>query len=307
MGSPEFAVRTLEALVQSSYLVVGVVTAPDRPAGRGRKVQESAVSSYAVKQGLPLLKPSNLKDPGFLAELRSLGANLQIVVAFRMLPKVVWQIPEFGTFNLHASLLPNYRGAAPINWAIINGETRTGVTTFFIDEKIDTGAIILQKEVGIHPEDTAGSLHDKLMRKGADLVMETVREIASGSARSQKQSTGHDLKTAPKLDAETCQIDWTKAGSEIHNQIRGLSPYPAASTTLYNGSEAIPLKITSAQVKLAAHQYAIGQNIIQGKEWKVAVRDGFLHLLEMQLSGRRKMPVREILNGLRLADLAHMA
>ncbi len=306
MGSPEFAVSTLEALVQSSYLLVGVVTAPDRPAGRGRKLQESAVSAYAMKVGLRLLKPTNLKDPEFHKELRSLEANLQIVVAFRMLPKVVWQLPQYGTFNLHASLLPNYRGAAPINWAIINGETRTGVTTFFIDEKIDTGALILQSEVIIEAEDNAGSLHDKLMYKGAELVIETVRALASGPVGRKEQTVGPDLKMAPKLNPEICRIDWKKKAQAIYDHIRGLSPYPAASTTLNNGSEVLSLKITGARVELTAHNYPAGHIVVHEKVLKVAVKDGFLHLLEVQLAGRRKMQVREVLNGLRLAESAYM-
>lgn len=243
MGTPEFATATLAKVLDEGYKVVGVITAPDRPAGRGRKLQQSDVKRYAVSKGLRVLQPTNLKNEGFLSELKALKANLQIVVAFRMLPKVVWAMPEYGTFNLHASLLPDYRGAAPINWAIINGETETGATTFFIDDEIDTGEIILQENTHIAENDTAGTLHDRLMHLGADLVVKTVRQIENGSVKTVKQENASPLKMAHKIHRETCEIDWSDSLEAIHNKIRGLSPYPAAWTTLINGNQNIPLKI----------------------------------------------------------------
>ena len=246
MGTPDFAVGILDAIVQGGHKVVGVVTAPDRPAGRGRKLNESAVKKYAQDKGLPILQPTNLKNEDFLRELKALNANLQVVVAFRMLPKTVWQMPEFGTFNLHASLLPHYRGAAPINWAIINGETKTGVTTFFIDDKIDTGAIILQKETVIHPDEDAGSLHDRLMVLGANAVLETLERISQGNLDAMVQENPAELKIAHKIHRDTCKIDWSLPMDEIYNRIRGLSPYPAAWSTLTNDGEQQDIKIYNA-------------------------------------------------------------
>ncbi|GAL65655.1 methionyl-tRNA formyltransferase [Jejuia pallidilutea] len=224
MGTPDFAVATLKALVEENYNIVGVITAPDRPSGRGRKLNESAVKQYAKSAGLNILQPTNLKNKDFIDTLKALQANLQIVVAFRMLPKVVWQMPEYGTFNLHASLLPNYRGAAPINWAIINGETKTGVSTFFIDEKIDTGEMILQEEVTIAPNENVGSLHDKLMHLGSALVLKTVALIKTGTVKTTPQVETHNIKTAYKLNKDNCKIDWTDNIHNIYNKIRGLSP-----------------------------------------------------------------------------------
>ncbi len=226
MGTPEFAVGILDKLVTEGYTIVGVITAPDRPAGRGRQLNESAVKKYAMKHTIKVLQPTNLKDADFLESLRSLNVDLQIVVAFRMLPRVVWEMPRYGTFNLHASLLPQYRGAAPINWAIINGETKTGVTTFFIDEKIDTGAIILQDETFIYETDNAQDLHDRLMRLGATTVLKTVKRIENANFETTPQSDYANFKEAPKLHKETCEIDWKKPISDIYNFIRGLSPYP---------------------------------------------------------------------------------
>ncbi|MDO9039139.1 MAG: methionyl-tRNA formyltransferase, partial [Lutibacter sp.] len=238
MGTPDFAVATLDALVKAKFNVVGVITTPDKPAGRGQKIQQSPVKKYALAQNLTVLQPSNLKSEEFLNQLKSLHANLQIVVAFRMLPKAVWQLPEYGTFNLHASLLPNYRGAAPINWAIINGETKTGVSTFFIDEKIDTGNIILQEEVAIGDNETLGELHDKLMDIGSRLVVKTVQLIEKGTVATIKQPEIEE-KPAPKIFTETCKIDWDDSLSNIYNLIRGLNPFPAAWTTLINNNEEI--------------------------------------------------------------------
>lgn len=297
MGTPEFATATLAKLLEQGYAVVGVITAPDRPAGRGRKLQASDVKKYAVAEGLPVLQPTNLKNEAFLSQLKALNANLQIVVAFRMLPKSVWAMPEFGTFNLHASLLPDYRGAAPINWAIINGETETGATTFFIDDTIDTGAILLQEKTDIHENDTAGSLHDRLMQRGADLVIKTVELIEKGSARPKKQKDISPIKSAPKIHRETCEIDWEKPIKTIHNQIRGLSPYPTAWTTLVNGDDEILLKIYRASKEKKQHNLKTGTVDVEKKDLKIAVENGFLHLLEVQLPGKRKMNTQDLLNG----------
>lgn len=306
MGTPDFAVAILDKLVQSSCNIVGVITAPDKPAGRGRKLQESAVKQYAVKHNLPVLQPTNLKNEGFLEELNALEANLQIIVAFRMLPRAVWEMPKYGTFNLHASLLPQYRGAAPINWAIINGEKETGVSTFFIDDKIDTGEIILQERTDIGPEETAGELHEKLMHLGADVVVNTVELIKSGEVKTIKQPQSGDLKLAYKIHKETCQIDWTLPLSDIFNHIRGLSPYPASWTTLYNGDEELFLKIYSVVKEEEAHTYGTGSLVFDKKTIKVAVKGGFIKLLEIQLPGKRKMATQDVLNGLNLLKNAYV-
>ncbi|MBO0323435.1 methionyl-tRNA formyltransferase [Muricauda sp. CAU 1633] len=306
MGTPDFAVASLKAIVDAGFDVVGVITAPDRPAGRGRKVQESAVKQFAVQHNLKVLQPTNLKDESFLEELRSLKANLQVVVAFRMLPKAVWQMPEYGTFNLHASLLPQYRGAAPINWAIINGETETGVTTFFIDEKIDTGSIILQKTEKITEDDNVGSLHDRLMELGGALVVETCKQIASGKVSSMPQKHFEDLKSAPKIHKDTCRIDWDASLDTIHNFIRGLSPYPTAWTFLENHGKKESIKIYATQKEPIRHNAKIGKLIADKKTLKVAVSDGYLHLLEIQLPGKRKMETSAVLNGLDLDETAHL-
>ena len=306
MGTPDFAVGILDKLVKEEYNIVGVITAPDRPAGRGRKINESAVKKYAVENDLNILQPTNLKDPEFLSSLKSLDANLQIVVAFRMLPKLVWNMPEYGTFNLHASLLPQYRGAAPINWAIINGETKTGVTTFFIDEKIDTGAIIMQDEAIIEKTDNAEDLHDKLMHLGAATVVKTVARIQEGNFETTKQPDSDDLKDAHKLFKETCEIDWNKPAEDIYNFIRGLSPYPAAWTTLTNGDQAITTKIYKAHIEVEEHDSPTGTLFFTKKEMKVAVQGGYLNLDEIQLQGKKRMLVRDLLNGLNLEKNAKM-
>ncbi len=304
MGTPEFATATLAKILDESYKVVGVITAPDRPAGRGRKLQQSDVKRYAVSKGLKVLQPTNLKNEEFLSELKALNANLQIVVAFRMLPKVVWAMPEYGTFNLHASLLPNYRGAAPINWAIINGETETGATTFFIDDKIDTGEIILQEKTHIAENDTAGTLHDRLMHLGADLVVKTVRQIEKGSVNTENQENASPLKMAHKIHRETCEIDWSDSLEAIHNKIRGLSPYPAAWTTLINGDEKIPLKIYEASKEKTTQHIETGKVLVDNKALKIAVEKGFIHLHEIQLPGKRKMRTQDLLNGFDIAENA---
>ncbi len=306
MGTPDFAVATLATLVENDHTVVGVITAPDRPAGRGRKLQESAVKKYAVEKGLTILQPTNLKNEEFLSELEALNANLQIVVAFRMLPKAVWKMPELGTFNLHASLLPSYRGAAPINWAIINGETETGVTTFFIDDKIDTGEIIQQERIPIEPDDTAGALHDKLMKVGANLVLNTVQQIGEGNVQTQKQPDTKELKSAYKIFKDTCEIDWKKPINDIYNHIRGLSPYPASWTTLTNGDESIFLKIYEASREVDKHELQPGTIVFDKTELKVAVDGGYIKLLEIQLPGKRKMKTSDVLNGLKLTKTARV-
>ncbi|MBC9796249.1 methionyl-tRNA formyltransferase [Sinomicrobium weinanense] len=297
MGTPEFAVESLKKLVENNYTIAGVITAPDKPAGRGRSIRQSAVKQYAVSQNLKVLQPTNLKDEQFLAELRSLNANLQVVVAFRMLPRAVWQMPEYGTFNLHASLLPDYRGAAPINHAIINGESVTGVTTFFIDDKIDTGEIILREKEDILPDDNAGSLHDKLMKTGAELVLTTVRQIETGHVATRKQEEVSDPKTASKIDKDTCRIDWNKGIAEIYNHIRGLSPYPGAWTTLFNNDKETQVKIYGTEKEKVSHNEPTGNIVTAKGEVKVAASDGFIKLKEIQLPGKRKMNIVDVLNG----------
>ncbi|MCQ0112212.1 methionyl-tRNA formyltransferase [Zhouia amylolytica] len=306
MGTPDFAVETLKTLVENNYNIVGVITAPDKPAGRGRKLHQSAVKEYAVEQGLHVMQPTNLKSEEFLNELRSLEANLQVVVAFRMLPKAVWQMPAYGTFNLHASLLPQYRGAAPINWAIINGETKTGVTTFFIDEKIDTGAMIFQEEVAIGSEETAGMLHDKLMLTGAQLVLKTVNCIKEDKITTRIQNEDEPLKVAYKIHKETCKIDWEASIDSIYNLIRGLSPYPAAWTTLYNGEEEVFIKIYNATKEIIDHEDKTGTLSLTKNSIKVAVRNGYIILNEVQLPGKRKMNVRDVLNGYEIKSDAYV-
>ncbi|CAH8283388.1 methionyl-tRNA formyltransferase [Mariniflexile fucanivorans] len=306
MGTPDFAVATLKTLVENNYNIVGVITAPDKPAGRGQKLNESAVKQYAVSKNLTVLQPTNLKKEEFLNELKSLNANLQIVVAFRMLPKVVWQMPEYGTFNLHASLLPHYRGAAPINWAIINGETKTGVSTFFIDEKIDTGDMILQESIEINPEENAGSLHDKLMITGSQLVLKTVESIQNESVKTIPQTDSSEIKTAYKLDRDNCKIDWNDSLENIYNLIRGLSPYPAAWCTLINGEENLDVKIYTADKESTPHNYSNGTIISTKKELKVAVSNGYIFIKDIKLPGKRTMDVKSLLNGYNFNENAKM-
>lgn len=306
MGTPEFAVGILDTILKNNYEVVGVITAADKPAGRGQKIKYSAVKEYALENNLTLLQPTNLKDESFLAELKALNANLQIVVAFRMLPKVVWEMPSLGTFNLHASLLPNYRGAAPINWAIINGETKTGVTTFFIDDKIDTGAMILNSEIDIEPTENAGQLHDRLMHLGSTTVIETLKVIENGNVSTTIQEDHADIKTAYKLNKENCKIDWTKSGNEINNLIRGLSPYPASWCFLKDKNEELNIKIYDAKLVTENHSYETGKLISSKKEIKIAVKDGFIQLFSLQFPGKKRMQAAEILNGITFSDDAKM-
>lgn len=296
MGTPDFAMTILKHLVENKYTIVGVITAADKPAGRGRKLSESAVKKYGLSQNLTVLQPTNLKNEEFHKELKSLKADLHIVVAFRMLPKVVWQMPQFGTFNLHASLLPAYRGAAPIHWAIINGETKTGVTTFFIDDKIDTGEIILREEIAITDEETVGSLHDKLMVLGADLVAKTINLIAEGGIITKKQPKLEE-KSAPKLHPENTKINWSDSIETIYNKIRGLNPFPAAWTIILNDGIEISAKIYAVKKEEEEHQQALGQIITSKKDIKVAVNNGFIIINELKLAGKKRMNTKSLLNG----------
>lgn len=304
MGTPEFAVGILDTLIKNNYEVAGVITAADKPAGRGQKIKYSAVKEYALENNLHLLQPTNLKDEAFLEELKSLQANLQIVVAFRMLPKAVWEMPALGTFNLHASLLPNYRGAAPINWAIINGETKTGVTTFFIDDKIDTGAMILSSETAIDSNENAGQLHDHLMHLGCDTVIDTLKLIESGNVTTTIQNDNSDIKTAYKLNKENCKIDWSKSTTDIHNLIRGLSPYPAAWCYFGDKDQEWNVKIYEAKAILEKHNHEIGNLICTKKEIKIATNEGFIQILSLQFPGKKKMTTAELLNGITFSGIA---
>jgi methionyl-tRNA formyltransferase len=304
MGTPEFAVGILDTIIKNNYTIVGVITAADKPAGRGQKIKYSAVKEYALANNLTLLQPTNLKDESFLSALKALNANLQIVVAFRMLPEVVWKMPEFGTFNLHASLLPNYRGAAPINWAIINGDTKTGVTTFFIDDKIDTGAMILSSETAISPDENAGQLHDRLMQLGSETVLKTLALIEKGNVTTTIQKENPEIKTAYKLNKENCKIDWTKPAIEIFNLIRGLSPYPSAWCFISDKNEEWNVKIHEAKMILEDHNYAIGSLICSKKEMKIATKDGYIQVLSIQFPGKKKMNTPELLNGITFSEEA---
>ena len=297
MGTPEFAVETLKAIVENNYNVVGVITAPDRPAGRGRKLKASAVKEYATSKGLKVLQPTNLKDESFLEDLKSLEANLQIVVAFRMLPKVVWDMPKYGTFNLHASLLPEYRGAAPINWAIINGETETGITTFFIDDKIDTGKIILQEKVEIRDDDNAGLLHDKLMHSGAELVLKTIKQIEEDNVSLMEQPFKGNFKTAYKLNKDNTKIDWNADTQTTVNLIRGLSPYPTAWSFFKNKDEEHTIKIYEAKFIEETHHHEIGKVKVEGSDILVAVKGGYISIKKIQLPGKKAMDSTSLLNG----------
>lgn len=304
MGTPEFAVGILDTIIKNNYNVVGVITAADKPAGRGQKIKYSAVKEYALEHKLTLLQPTNLKDEGFLDDLKALNANLQIVVAFRMLPEVVWRMPKLGTFNLHASLLPNYRGAAPINWAIINGDTKTGVTTFFIDEKIDTGAMILSSETAISPDENAGHLHDRLMQLGSKTVIDTLALIEKGNVSTTIQNENPEIKTAYKLNRENCKIDWNKSVNEIYNLIRGLSPYPSAWCFIKDQDEEWNVKIHEAKMILEEHNYTIGQLLTTKKEMKIAVENGFIQVINLQFPGKKKMNIVELLNGMAFSENA---
>lgn len=303
MGTPDFAVESLRVLVENGYNVVGVITNVDKPAGRGRKVSFSAVKEYALEKDLTLLQPPNLKAPEFVEELRNLKPDLGIIVAFRMLPEVVWGLPRFGTVNLHASLLPQYRGAAPINWAIINGEMETGLTTFFLQHEIDTGKIIFQEKLPIAPDENAGQLHDRLMKVGGELIKKTVDAIVKGDYPQMDQSgylkEGGALKTAPKIFKDDCRIDWPADLSTIYNHIRGLSPYPAAWTELKGpDGDTIQLKIYSAEQEIEEHKLIPVSLLTDSKTLlKVAVQDGFISITELQQAGKKRMLVGDFLRG----------
>lgn len=310
MGTPEFAVASLDKLVQSGYTISAVITAPDKPAGRGKLIQESAVKKYAIQHQLKVLQPLKLKDEDFINELKSLNANLFVVVAFRMLPEIVWSMPEYGTFNLHASLLPQYRGAAPINWAIINGETETGVTTFFLQHEIDTGDIIFQERISIEPEDNAGTIHDKLMYLGAELVLKTVQAIEVNTVETKSQlinpKSQNSYKHAPKIFKETCLINWSKPAVEIHNLIRGLSPYPTAFTIL-DGKvlKFYKSRVSNDNKKLETNFNEISHFVRNDVSLKtdnktflsIKCTDAYLDILELQMEGKKRMSVEEFLRG----------
>ncbi|MHC1702281.1 MAG: methionyl-tRNA formyltransferase [Tenuifilaceae bacterium] len=305
MGTPYIAVEPLKAIIEAGFNVVGVVTVPDKPAGRGQKLHQSPVKLFALDNNLHLLQPEKLKDPVFVEELNSLKPDIAVVVAFRMLPEIVWTIPKLGTFNLHASLLPQYRGAAPINWAIINGETKSGVTTFLIDKEIDTGNIIFQKEVSIESNETAGDLHDKLMLAGSMLVVETIDTLSEKNFKPipQKSFIQEDqtLKPAPKIFRETCKIDWTKPINEIHNLIRGLSPYPGAWSEMEFTDDSITqVKVLKSAISENTNNTEIGSIITDGKtSFEVTCGNGSISIIELQVAGKRPMKTSEMLNGLR--------
>lgn len=307
MGTPDFAVEALRRLVEGGYNVVGVITMPDKPAGRGHKIQYSPVKEYALERGLPLLQPERLKDEVFVQALREWKADLQIVVAFRMLPEVVWNMPRLGTFNLHASLLPQYRGAAPINWAVINGDTETGITTFFLKHEIDTGEVIQQVRVPIADTDNVEIVHDKLMVLGGKLVVETVDAILNGTVKSvpqEEMAVADELRPAPKIFKETCRIDWNQPVKRIYDFIRGLSPYPAAwSNLVAPGGEVTVVKIFESEKITESHRLPVGTVVTDGKKYiKVAVPDGFLSVLSLQFPGKKRLKTDELLRGFRLTD-----
>lgn len=311
MGTPEFAVAPLKALLDAGYTVVGVVTAPDKPAGRGMKLQASPVKQFAVERGLPVLQPEKLRDEAFLEALRAWKADLQIVVAFRMLPEVVWSMPARGTFNLHASLLPQYRGAAPIHWAVINGETETGVTTFMLQQAIDTGDVLLQEALSIGPAENTGSVHDRLMVLGADVVVRTVDALLGGKAMARPQrdmvQSESTLNPAPKLFKDNTCVDWSRDGRSLFNFIRGLSPFPTAWSTLIplvsEGAEPIVVKLFEADFIPAAHTLSPGTLVADhGKSLRVAVKDGYISLLRLQSAGRKQLGVEAWLRGFPTVD-----
>lgn len=312
MGTPEFAVESLKRLVEGGYNIVGVITMPDKPMGRhGSVLQPSPVKQYAVSQGLKVLQPEKLKNEEFVAELRSLNADLQIVVAFRMLPEVVWSMPRLGTFNLHASLLPQYRGAAPINWAVINGDTETGITTFFLKHEIDTGEIIDQVRVPIADTDNVEVVYERLMHLGGDLVLKTVDAILEGSVKTipqEKLAQVGELRPAPKIFKETCRIDWTIGVKRIYDFVRGLSPYPAAWTELYQeGTDPVMLKIFETEKLFCEHSLAPGTIVTDCKTYfKIASSDGYVNVLSLQLAGKKRMEINDFLRGYRHTEQAYV-
>ncbi len=312
MGTPDFAVESLRCLVEGGYNVVGVITMPDKPAGRGHKIQYSPVKQYALEHNLPLLQPEKLKDETFLQALRTWKADIQIVVAFRMLPEVVWSMPRLGTFNLHASLLPQYRGAAPINWAVINGDTETGITTFFLRHEIDTGEVIQQVRVPIADTDNVGIVHDKLMTLGGQLVTETVDAILNGTVKTipqEEMAVVGELRPAPKIFKETCRIDWNQPVKRIYDFIRGLSPYPAAwSELLLPDGTTMVVKIFETEKLSQPHQLSPGTLLTDGKSYiRIAVTDGLIGIRALQLPGKKRLKTDELLRGFRLTEEARMA
>ena len=297
MGTPEFAVNILEILFKKKYKIEAVVTAPDRPAGRGKKIKQSAVKIFSKKNDLKFFQPKNLKNEDFVNELKKIKPDLIIVVAFRLLPEIIWKIPKLGAFNLHASLLPQYRGAAPINWVLINGESETGVTTFFIDKNIDTGEIILQKKLKIKKNDTAGSLHDKLIKLGKQLVLKTLELISEKKINKIPQINNSYLKIAPKLNKINCRIDWKKNGMEIENQVRGLCPRPGSWTILENGKNKLILKIYEVSFIKEQHIQKKGIVVIDSNSIKISIDNGFIKLIQFKLEGKKQMNIKDFLNG----------
>lgn len=298
LGTPEFSVISLDAIIKAGHEVAAVVTMPDKPAGRGMQLQQSAVKKYAVEHQLKVLQPEKLKDEQFISELKQINADIQVVIAFRMLPEVVWNMPKFGTMNLHASLLPDYRGAAPINWAIINGDTQSGVSTFLLKHEIDTGDILLKQKVEIAEDTTAGELHDTLMRVGADVVVKSLEMIENGNyvTEPQAQFIG---KLAPKIFKQDCQVDWSKSCTDIYNLIRGLSPYPAAHSLLHGKG----IKIFKAEKEIIVHQNELGKAFSDGKTFlKFACSNGYISINELQLEGKKRMLVNEFLRGYKWVD-----
>ncbi len=308
MGSPAFAVDSLNILLEKGFNIAGVVTVPDKPAGRGQIIRQSPVKEYALKHGIKVLQPFNLKDIDFINDLSSLNADLQVVVAFRILPKIIWDMPPNGTVNLHASILPQYRGAAPINWAIINGESKTGVTTFFLDQKVDTGNIIFRESVDIESNETAGELHDRLKKTGAELLLKTVIAIMNDDYDITNQESLLDdegiLKPAPKIFRDDCKLDWSKSVDEIHNKIRGLSPYPTAYTELISpDDERYYIKVYRSSVEKVEHSFSIGEILSDKVSFlKIAAKDGFVYLEEVQASGKKQMKIKDFLHGFNIQE-----
>lgn len=299
MGTPEFAVASLDALVTAGFNIVTVITAPDKPAGRGMKLTQSAVKKYTIEKGLNVLQPEKLKNPEFIEVLKTLHADVQVVVAFRMLPEIVWNMPPLGTINVHGSLLPQYRGAAPINWAIINGEKETGVTTFKLQQEIDTGNILLQQKIPIEDDETAGELHDKMKETGAQLLVKTLQQLMDGSLKeiAQPVTAAGSIKHAPKIFTETTKIDWYKTADEIHNLIRGLSPFPAAFTLLHEKN----LKIYRSKKQIVPHDFEPGSVHTDNKFFvKYACSNGFIHVIDLQLEGRKRMLTEDFLRGYKM-------
>jgi len=307
LGTPEFAKTSLEAIHQSHHEVVGVVTVADKASGRGQKINQSPVKAFAVENNLPVFQPEKLRNPEFLEELRKLDADVFVVVAFRMMPKILFEMPKMGTFNLHASLLPDYRGAAPINYAVINGEEKSGATTFFINEKIDEGNILLQEELAILPDENAGSLHDRLMEMGSKLVVKTLDGLAENSIIEKPQPNVEHPKNAFKIFKEDTRIDWTKTSKEVHQFILGMSPYPAAFTTLKIGEEEKGLKIFGGKFEISNHNKSVGSLDISKNDFKIYTKDGIYFPLEVQLEGKKRMNIKDFLNGFRNFEEIKMA